>query len=256
MPRQTPYNVPIDVLTDQGLKTSQAYDDDSQERKELLAGIGLPAAHFARVRELAKEVRALDHSQEQRKQDAQLESAEATAAVEAALSWRNDLVMPRVNLAFEDDPRRVHFRPGGLRSRRAAAVLRECRLLVDAIRRFGDVPEAAMVRLDAALADEGERLCEAIEKEDTEAARAAAARSEATGRLAEAVLELSQALAEIEKRAVVVFRRGTAELRRYRMNGIREYVARMHTGGAGVVDPTVSVEVADPDPGVAEVVEG
>lgn len=48
----------------------------------------------------------------------------------------------------------------------------------------------------------------------------------------------------------MVFKRGTPELRRYRMNGIREYVARQDRGGAVAVDSTVSVEVEDPDPSV------
>ena len=120
--------------------------------------------------------------------------------------------------------------------------------MVQAIRRFKHLPESTEVGLNEALAAKGEALLAALRTEDMEAVHAAAARSESTATLRELEAELSNLLASVEKRAAIVFKRGSVELRRYRMTAIRNYVAVQHGGGSAVVAPTAFVLVGDPDP--------
>lgn len=251
MTRNTTYNVPNNVLSDQGFKTAALYEQDSQENQQLLATVGLKAALFTRAKKDAQRVSDLEHGQEQLKADAGQQQAEVSQAVKDLIAWRNEKVIPRAKVVFAEKPELRHFRLGKLRSYRPAAVDREARLLIDAVRRFCFLPQAVECGLNSQLADKGAELLEHVRTQDSEAVIADAERSEATAELREAEVALSATLAEIEQRAAIVFDRGSIELRRYRMNEIRNYVARQNGEGPEVVDPTASVEVPDPDPSVA-----
>ena len=159
--------------------------------------------------------------------------------------------MARAKMIFAGDPRLGYFRAGALRSQRASAVDREIRILIGAIGEFADLPEAQEIGLNADLAARGQVLLDNLRQQDLESVKAGAERSAATAALRDAEAELSSLLANVEQRAAIVFKRGSEELHRYRMNDIRNYVATQHRAGKDAIDPTVSVTVEDPDPGSA-----
>jgi hypothetical protein len=140
-----------------------------------------------------------------------------------------------------------HFRPGKLRSVRPATVIREGRLLVDAIKRFSSEPEMQKRGLTMEMANKGEDLIQKAVKEDTEAAVAHSAQLDATDRVYDLEDRLDDILAEIERCAAVVFEPDSAALKRYRLNEIRNYIAQMH-GQSKPADPTAEVQVPDPAP--------
>jgi len=248
MSRTVAYNVPSNLIADQGIKISELYKADNEENKAKLASIGLKKDSFDKIGVLGHKLAELEQDQEAHKAEARVEQAQASEAAQKALEWRNEEVIPRAKLVFQNDPRLSYFRPGSLRSQRASAVDREVRILIDTIRDFAHLPEAKEVSLDAALADKGQALLDALRSQDMEYVKADAERSVATATLREAEAELSGLLASVEQRAAIVFKRGSADLRRYRMNEIRNYVAMQHKGGSEAVDPTASVSVEDPDP--------
>src|SRR5690606_15813205 len=106
-----------------------------------------PASNFVEIGEYAQALLDLEISQEERKIATQKESAEATAAVQDVLAWRLDDVLSRARVVFEDDPRLIHFRTGKLRSHRPSAVGREARLVLVAVKRFMNLPEAKAIGL-------------------------------------------------------------------------------------------------------------
>lgn len=242
------YQVPSQILSDQGKKTADLYFQDSTENHALLAGIGLKKEKFEAVKSLSKELDEVEGSQEAVKMAALTEQNEATEAVRAVADWRNVRVIPRAKVAFADDRRLRHFRLGKLQSTRAATVIREGRLLADAIERFQNEPESQVRGLTQDLADEGRKLVTAAEKEDSEAAAAAAKQQDVSERVYEIEDRLDDLLAEIERCAAAVFPADSAALKRYRLNKIRGYIAQMHNPGGSdeVVDPTVESSVPDP----------
>ena len=242
------YQVPSQVLSGQGKKTADLYFQDSAENHALLDGIGLKKEKFEAVRSLSVELDQVEGSQEAVKLAALTEQNEATAAVRAVADWRSIRVIPRAKVAFGDDRRLRHFRLGKLQSTRAATVIREGRLLADAIERFINEPETQERGLNQALADEGRALVAAAEKEDSEAAAAVAKQREVSERVYEIEDQLDDLLAEIEHCAAAVFPADSAALKRYRLNDIREYIAQMRNRGGSdeVVDPTVESTVPDP----------
>ena len=252
MSRTVAYNVPSNLIADQGIKISELYKADNAENHAKLASIGLKAASFDKIGVLGHKLADLEQDQEEHKAEAKVEQAQATQAATEALEWRNEEVIPRAKLVFHDDPRLSYFRPGALRSRRAASIDREVRILIDTIRDFAHLPETQEVGLDTALADKGQTLLDALRTQDMEYVKADAERSAATATLRELEAELSSLLASVEQRAAIVLKRGSADLRRYRMNEIRNYVAMQHKAGTEATDPTVSISVEDPDPGSAD----
>lgn len=246
MARATPYRGPTELIAAQGSVMHSLYKEDSDENKQTLATVGLTEEHFEQLGKKSAELLDLEIVQEERKQSAAQEQAEASAATQAVLNWRKDEVIPRARLIFEDDPRFVHFRSGKLRSYRPASVIREGRLLVSGVKRFAHLPESKAIGLDEALAARGEELLAALVKEDTEGELAIALQKETTDQLRDLELEVSQLIAEVEKRVVIAFPTGHPARRRYRANELREYVARQK--GRGGKDPTVGVDVDDPAP--------
>lgn len=246
MPRSIPYLVPTDILADQGAKVAALFKEDSADYKQRLERAGLPEASFKHIGEHAQALLDLEITQEERKIATQREGAEATAAVQAALRWRLDDVLSRARVIFEDDPRLIHFRSGKLRSHRPSALVRELRLLVAGVERFKDLPEAQAIGLDEKVLQDGERLLEALVKEDTESEVARALQVQTTAELREKELELSNMLADVEKRATIAFPFEHPGRKRYRMNEIRLYVARQK--GRGGSDPSAAIFVDDPAP--------
>ena len=244
------YQVPSQILSSQGRKTAELYFQDTADNRGMLDGIGLTARKVEAIRTLSAELNEVEGSQEAVKMETLTEQNEASAAVRAVAEWRNNRVMPRARIAFGDDKRLRHFRPGKLQSTRAATVIREGRLLVDAIERFENEPKLVERGINRALADEGRALVAAAEKEDSEAAAAVARQRDVSERVYELEDRLDDLLAEVERCAAAVFPDDSAALKRYRLSEIREYVAQMHNRGGGeeVVDPTVEAAVPDPLP--------
>ena len=239
------YQVPTQILSDQAKKSAGLYRQDSPENKEMLFGIGLTQAKFEDVDKIADEMVELEGGQEGAKSDAEVEQIEATEAVAAIIAWRSKKVIPRARIAFADDKRLRHYRPGKLRSKRAATVLREGRLLVNAILKLCSEPLAIARGLTAALADEGAALVAKAEAEDQEAVDALAYQIDNTEALDELEDQLDDKLAEIERCAKAVFEEGSAARKRYRLNEIRNYIAVMHDRG---VDDTAGTTEPDPAP--------
>lgn len=246
MARTTPYLVPTDVLADQGAKVFALYVEDSSNHKQRLEAAGLPEETFQTVKDYAEELLDLEITQEERKMAASRERAEASAAVKDVLRWRLDDVLSRARVIFDDDPRLVHFRSGQLRSQRPSAVVREARLLIEALKRFRGLPEAKAIGLDRSILEKGQALLENLVKEDTEDEVARALQIQTTAELREKELELSNLLANIEKRAPIAFPSDHPGRRRYRMNEIRQYVS--YQRGPSATDPSADVLVEDPAP--------
>ena len=243
------YNVPTHILTSQARATAKLYDEDSEENRNALAGIGIGAAEITPMLPLADEIDAIEGTQEAVKNQRLTEQNEATEAVQGVVSWRNVEVLPRAKLALKGDRRLRHFRPGKLRSVRTATVIREGRLLVDAIERFKGEPAMQKRGVNTALADKGRMLIQVAEKEDTEAAAAVAHQRDVTERVYELEDRLDDLLADIEQSAAAVFPEGSAARKRYRLNVIREYIAEMHNRPSDeILDPTAETEVPDPIP--------
>ena len=237
------YQVPTQILTNQAQKSHELYTQDSSENKGLLSGIGLNQAKFEDVKNIADEMVDLEGAQEGAKADSEVEKIEATEATAAIIAWRSKKVIPRARIAFADDKRLRHYRPGKMRTTRAATVVREGKLLVDAIRRFESEPLAMARGLTTALADEGAALIDKAETEDLEAAAAHMHQLDNTEALYELEDQLDDKLAEIERCAKAVFEEGSAARKRYRLNEVRNYIAVMHDQGG---DDTV--EAVEPDP--------
>jgi hypothetical protein len=242
------YQVPTQILADQAKKTAELYRQDNAENKAALSGIGLGPVKFDDIDTIADQISRFEGVQESAAAQAQTEQLEATEAMQAIISWRSQKVIPRARIAFGDDKRLRHYRPGQLRSVRAATVVREGKLLVDAIRRFADTPEALARGLNSALADEGAALIDVAETEDLQAAAAHMHQLDNTEALYELEDQLDDKLAEIERCAKAVFPEESAARKRYRLNEIRNYIAVMHDQGT---DDTAEVNTPDPAPDAA-----
>jgi hypothetical protein len=199
------------------------------------------------AKEISAELSDVEASQEGIKSDAEVQKTEATAAVQALMTWRNKGVLPRAKIALDGDTRLRHFRPGKMRSVRSATVIREGRLLVDAIKRFADDPKMLKRGLTLKMAEQGEALIKTAIKEDTEAAVAHNVQLDVTDRVYELEDRLDDILAEVETCAAAVFEPESAALKRYRLNEIRNYIAQMH-GQSKPADPTAEVQVPDAAP--------
>ena len=247
------YHVPTQILTSQAKITAKLYEEDSEENRQKLAGIGIIEQQVDTMVTLAEQIDAIEGSQEAVKNSTQTEVNEATAATRAIIDWRNIDVLPRVKIAFKGNRKLRHFRPGKLKSVRAATVIREGRLLADAIERFRDDPEMVKRGVTMTLAEKGRALLKAAEKEDGEAAAAVANQRVITEQVYEMEDQLDDILAEIERCAAAVFPPESATLKRYRLNVIREYITVMHnqSNSDDIIDPTVEAEVPDPVSDVA-----
>jgi hypothetical protein len=237
------YNVPSQILGDQGVKVAALYRADSAANRALLDGVGVPAAVFDEAESLGRTLLDEESSQEMFKADALVQKNEAVFAVSAVMAWRSDDVLPRVKLAFGGDRRYRFFRAGQLKSVRTATVLREAKLLVGAIRKFAGEAELARRGVGEAMALRGEALIAAAEKEDVEAAQASAAQIAVSENVYALEDKLDDVLAEIERSAAVVFKADSADLARYRMNEIRDYAAKARKTST---DATASVSAEDP----------
>jgi hypothetical protein len=226
------YHVPTQILASQAKTTSKLYQEDSEENRKTLEGIGVTGLLFSETVALAT---ALD------------DQNEATEANRKLISWRKDSVMPRVKIALDGDTRLRHFRPGQLRSHRPASVIREGKLLVAAILRFADDPKLQKRGVTRELAEMGRTFVAEAEKEDVDAAAAMAVRNEITEKVYDLEDKLDDRLAEIERCAAAVFPEGSAARKRYRLNEIRNYIAQMHNQSTPV-DPTAEIAVPDPAP--------
>jgi hypothetical protein len=239
------YHVPTTILADQARKTFELYKQDNDENRSLLSSIGLNEADFEKIDNLGAQIMEIEGAQEEVKADSELEQLEASEAIQELIDWRGKKLLPRVKIAFVGDKRLRHFRPGKLRSLRPATVVRECKLLVDAILRFSKEPEMVLRGITEEMANEGKMLIEKAEKEDLEAAAAHMHQIDTTEKLYDLEDELDDLLSDVEKCAAAIFDEESAALKRYRMNEIRNYIAVMHNSGS---DKTATADVPDPAP--------
>jgi hypothetical protein len=228
------FKVPTQVLGDQALKTASLYRDDTEDNRAALAGIGVTQAVIGDVEGLGREVLDFETKQEMMKAETALAKSASVSATRAVIDWRGIDLLPRVQIALKDDSRIAFFRPGKLRSTRASAVIREARLSVDTIRKFVDDPKLALRGVTEELAKKGESLIDRAEVEDARAAQATAAQVIATQDLRKKEATLGSLLQEIERAAAAVFPADSAELNRYRLKVIRNYISTHKSTGSSL----------------------
>ncbi len=219
------YPVPSQILGDQALTTTGLYRDDTEESLMALAGIGITAGVIEDTERLGRAVLDSETRQEILKAENSFQRNASISATRAVIVWRDNEVMPRVRLALGGDPRIKFFRPGKLRSKRTASVLREARLLVVAMERFVDDLEMQRRGITEELARKGGDLIRRAEVEDAEAVLANASQLAATKELRNLEKLLDARLVEIERGAAAIFPANSSQQDRYRMKRIRNYLA-------------------------------
>ena len=242
------FNVPSQILGDQGKYITEVYRTDTEENRQLLENIGITGDWVDEVEELSQLVMVSDDAQETLKTTTLIKRKEATAATQSLIAWRKD-VLARVKLAFGEDPRIEYFRPGRLRSQRIAHVAREARLIVASIKRFSNATAMVARGVDDSLAEQGEERLAAAETADSQTAQALADQKRATRELCTAEARLGKLLSELERCAASVFPTESAGRSRYRMNRIRTYIAQTgprHAGEEDVPEEPTKVEQTVP----------
>ena len=214
------FNIPIKALLDSARLISRANEEDVDENKRSFSSFGLDAAWFIELARLADVLAELDTTLKKHKAKAHKAKKEADKALEAIMEWRKRQVLPRAKLALGGDTRFRRFKNEKIRSLRAASVIRLGKLLVDALRKYEDMPEMIARGAAPSLAPAGEQLVERADHLDRKAFSLSMDHVDAVAEVNELARRLYKLLREVKGCAKAIFNPDSSELGRYDFNEV------------------------------------
>ena len=209
------FNVPTKALIDSARLISRAYEEDVDENKRSFSSFGLDASWFVELARLADLLAELDSTSKKLKDKAHKAKKEADKSIEAIMEWRKREVLPRAKLALAGDTRFRRFKSEKIRSLRAASVIRLGKLLVDALRKYEDLPEMIARGAAPSLAPAGEQLVERADHLDRKAFSLSMDHVDATAEVNELARRLYELLRDLKGCAKAIFKPDSSELGRY-----------------------------------------